>query len=60
VPFEAVYGSYFQDIPRRVPDISKIKRYIDYDPQTELTQIISELAADIGNRNSMKIQSSSS
>jgi UDP-glucose 4-epimerase len=60
VPFESVYGSDFQDIPRRVPDISKIKRYINYDPRTELTQVISELAADINHRNSMKIKSRSS
>lgn len=60
VPFESVYGSDFQDIPRRVPDISKIKRYINYDPRTELTQVISELAADINHRNSMKIKIRSS
>ena len=47
VPFESVYGSDFQDIPRRVPDISKIKRYINYDPQTELSLMISEIAADL-------------
>lgn len=48
VPFESVYGPDFQDVPRRVPDISKIKRYIQYDPQTELTLVISEIAADLG------------
>jgi len=48
VSFESVYGSDFQDIPRRVPDISKIKRYICYEPQTELKLVISEIAADLG------------
>ena len=59
VPFESVYGPDFQDIPRRVPDINKIKRYIDYDPRTDLRQVISELAADIARVDSMKIRSSS-
>lgn len=48
VSFDSVYGSDFQDIPRRVPDISKIKSYIQYDPRTELTLVISEIAADLG------------
>ena len=59
VPFESVYGPDFQDIPRRVPDINKIKGYIDYDPRTDLRQVISELAADIDRGDAMKIESRS-
>jgi hypothetical protein len=47
VPFESVFGSDFQDIPRRIPDLHKIKRYIKYDPNTHLSQIIKGIAAQL-------------
>lgn len=47
VPYENVLGPDFEDTPRRVPDISKIKRYIDYRPSTDLSLVIEEVAQDM-------------
>ena len=44
VPYETVFGPDFEDINRRVPDISKIRRFIDFQPDTEIPQIIREVA----------------
>ena len=51
VPFESVYGSDFQDIPRRIPDLNKIKKYIEYDPNTDLSQIIKGIADQLNKNN---------
>jgi len=50
VPYEQVYGEHFEDIRRRLPDISKIQRFIDYHPDTDLVRIIEEIAEDTKNR----------
>lgn len=44
VPYSEVYPSDFEDTYRRVPDISKIQKYIDYQPNTNLAQVIQEVA----------------
>jgi UDP-glucose 4-epimerase len=56
VPFESVYGPDFQDIPRRVPDLRKIKNYIDYDPTTSLDRVIIEIADELRQHNSVEIE----
>ena len=40
VPYEQAYGEGFEDMPRRVPDISKIGRLIGYRPTQSLDQIL--------------------
>jgi len=40
VPYEEVYGKGFEDMHRRVPDVSKVRRQIDYSPQTDLDDTI--------------------
>jgi UDP-glucose 4-epimerase len=40
VPYNEVFDSGFEDMPRRVPDISKIRRYIGYRPTVQLDEII--------------------
>jgi UDP-glucose 4-epimerase len=40
VPYEAAYGAGFEDMPRRVPDISKVGRLIGYRPTKTLDEII--------------------
>lgn len=40
IPYEQAYGKGFEDMPRRVPDISKIQRYIDWEPRVQLNEII--------------------
>ena len=43
--YSDAYPAGFEDIQRRVPDISKIKNAIDWAPTKDLTQIISDIAA---------------
>jgi UDP-glucose 4-epimerase len=49
IPYEKAYAPGFEDMQRRVPDISKIKEAIKWQPQRDLTQIISDVASDITN-----------
>lgn len=36
VPYEQVYPKHFEDMMRRVPSVEKLKRLINYTPQTDL------------------------
>jgi UDP-glucose 4-epimerase len=47
--YEDAYPIGFEDMQRRVPDISKIKDAIKWQPQRDLTQIISDVASHITN-----------
>ena len=40
VAYEKVYGSSFEDMRRRVPDLTKIHRFVGYRPQTTLNQLL--------------------
>src|SRR6476469_8562341 len=40
VPYDEAYEAGFEDMPRRVPDISKIRALIGYEPKLDLDQII--------------------
>ena len=44
-PYSDAYPAGFEDIQRRVPDISKIKAAINWVPTKDLKQIISDIAA---------------
>jgi len=41
------YGIEFQDVRHRLPDISKIQRYIDYKPSSDLIGIIEDIATHL-------------
>jgi UDP-glucose 4-epimerase len=43
-PYSDAYPAGFEDIQRRVPDISKIKSAINWAPTKDLKQIISDIA----------------
>lgn len=45
VPYDQVFDEDFEDMPRRVPDISKIAAYIGYRPTVHLDEIIEHVAA---------------
>lgn len=45
VPYEQAYEEGFEDMRRRVPDISKLKRYIGYTPQVQLDEMIARVVA---------------
>jgi UDP-glucose 4-epimerase len=40
VPYDEAYEAGFEDMPRRVPDISKIRALVGYQPKLELNDII--------------------
>ena len=45
IAYEAAYPDGFEDMQRRVPDISKIKRVLGWTPEINLDQIIKDIAA---------------
>jgi UDP-glucose 4-epimerase len=49
IPYEKAYAPGFEDMQRRVPDISKIKQELNWAPKKNLSQIISDVAAHITN-----------
>ncbi len=46
VPFEDAYVPGFEDMPRRLPDISKIHRFTGYEPSMDLRQMLERIVAD--------------
>jgi UDP-glucose 4-epimerase len=40
VPYDQAYESGFEDMPRRLPDLSKVKQLIGYEPQHSLDDIL--------------------
>jgi UDP-glucose 4-epimerase len=49
IPYEKAYAPGFEDMQRRVPDISKIKQELNWAPKKKLSQIIADVAAHITN-----------
>ena len=49
VAYEKAYAPGFEDMQRRVPDISKIKQELNWAPKKNLSQIIADVAAHITN-----------
>lgn len=47
IPYEQAYSPGFEDMQRRVPDISKIHAAINWSPTKDLTEIIKDVAAHI-------------
>jgi UDP-glucose 4-epimerase len=40
VPYDEAYEAGFEDMPRRVPDISKVHKLVGYEPQLALDEIV--------------------
>jgi UDP-glucose 4-epimerase len=49
IAYEKAYAPGFEDMQRRVPDISKIKQELNWAPKKNLSQIVSDVAAHITN-----------
>ncbi|MBI5837946.1 MAG: GDP-mannose 4,6-dehydratase [Candidatus Eisenbacteria bacterium] len=47
IPYEEVYGRSFEDMERRVPNLSKIHRYVGYEPHVSLDELLRLTIADI-------------
>jgi UDP-glucose 4-epimerase len=45
IPYEQAYGENFEDMPRRVPSLDKIRRAIGYEPQIGLDETIESVIA---------------
>ncbi len=46
VPYAEAYPEGFEDMMRRVPDVTKLERTINFRPKTPLSQIIADVVAD--------------
>jgi UDP-glucose 4-epimerase len=44
ISYEKAYPAGFEDMQRRVPDISKIKQVLGWKPEIDLDQIIKDIA----------------
>jgi UDP-glucose 4-epimerase len=47
IPYDQAYEEGFEDMPRRVPDISKIGKLIGYKPTVELDEILERVIASL-------------
>jgi UDP-glucose 4-epimerase len=45
IPYDQAYEEGFEDMPRRVPDISKIRALVGYEPTVELDEILTRVIA---------------
>ena len=43
IPYEKAYEAGFEDMPRRVPDISRIQALVGYEPRVELDEILTRV-----------------
>ena len=50
IPYDQAYEAGFEDMPRRVPDLSKIHGLIGYEPKVGLEEIIQKVVADFRSR----------
>lgn len=44
IPYDQAYDPGFEDMPRRVPDIHKIRAFLGFEPRTRLTDIVDRVA----------------
>ncbi len=47
VPYREVYGPHFEDMPRRVPSLAKIRAAVGYEPQVSLEQLLEMTLASV-------------
>jgi UDP-glucose 4-epimerase len=45
IPYDEAYEAGFEDMPRRVPDISKVRKLIGYEPRVPLDEILKQVIA---------------
>ena len=43
IPYEQAYESGFEDMPRRVPDLTRVKGLIGYEPQHQLDAVLTQV-----------------
>ena len=50
IPYDQAYESGFEDMPRRVPDISKVRALIGFEPKVKLDETLRLVIADMRGR----------
>jgi UDP-glucose 4-epimerase len=50
IPYSEAYAAGFEDMMRRVPDVTKLERVTGFSPKTPLSEIIRDVVADQKNR----------
>jgi UDP-glucose 4-epimerase len=58
VEYEAIYGNRFEDMQRRVPDLTRIKNLVGYAPQVSLDQLLWETIEHTRNAKRGAVQAS--
>ena len=43
IPYDKAYEEGFEDMPRRVPDLTKIRQLVGYEPEVQLNEIITRV-----------------
>ena len=43
IPYEEAYESGFEDMPRRVPDLTKVRNLVGYEPRVALPEILTRV-----------------
>jgi UDP-glucose 4-epimerase len=43
VPYDKAYEEGFEDMPRRVPDLTKVHQLVGYEPKVQLNEIINKV-----------------
>jgi len=50
IPYDQAYEAGFEDMPRRVPDIAKIRALVGYEPKVQLDEILTRVIDHIRTR----------
>ena len=52
IPYEKAYEAGFEDMPRRVPDLRKIKKLLGWAPTVTLEELLAKILAHVGQEGS--------
>ena len=55
IPYEEAYEAGFEDMPRRVPDITKMRELIGYEPRVQLDEILTRVIDHFRRRESTDV-----
>lgn len=47
VPYDEVYGDGFEDMEKRIPDLSKIRKAVNYSPVRDLNMIVDDVRMEL-------------
>ena len=52
IPYEKAYEAGFEDMPRRVPDLRKIKTLLGWTPTVNLEELLAKILSHVGQEES--------